>query len=269
MVSFMPKRKLKTGIDMYYEVRGQGFPLVMTTGWRLAHDGWRRQQPEFSKVYQLITFDKRGMGRTDAPSGPYTVKMYADDIAALIEVLNIEKGHFVMGGGMGAIIGLEFAINYQEKVRSLILQGAWAKTDKYLKRIFENWLVIRERCSLLDFHWNTAPWVFTPNYFNEHEDKVNNWVEGRAKNDAFLGDLTRYRTAIEAMIKHDVEDRLHEINVPTLIIVGERDIVTGLRYGKDIKDKIPHSQLLILPGGHKIKEPTLLTQACLDFLGAH
>lgn len=90
-------------INMYYEVHGEGEPLLLITGLGRDLTIWILQTREFSKKYQLMVFDNRGVGRTDAPDVPYSIEMMADDTAGLLDVLGIERAH-ILGLSMGGFI---------------------------------------------------------------------------------------------------------------------------------------------------------------------
>ncbi len=115
----MPVARLN-GVNINYQVEGQGEPLVMIMGFSATRSGWIRQTPFFKKYYRVITFDSRGAGRSDKPPGPHSTRMMTDDTLGLMDLLRIEKAH-VMGASIGGMIAQELAINYPERVMKLIL----------------------------------------------------------------------------------------------------------------------------------------------------
>jgi len=116
----MPKVKVDD-IQIYYEVRGEGFPLVMIQGLSDNLDCWDpRLVEELSRKYKLVMFDNRGAGRTDISYREYTMKLFADDTAGLMDALGISKAH-VLGLSMGGMIAQELVLNYPEKVAKLVL----------------------------------------------------------------------------------------------------------------------------------------------------
>ena len=88
----MPLAKLG-GINISYKVEGQGEPLIMIMGFTASRSGWVSQIPYFRKYYRVITFDNRGVGKSDKPPGPYSTKMMAEDTIKLMDYLGIEKAH--------------------------------------------------------------------------------------------------------------------------------------------------------------------------------
>jgi pimeloyl-ACP methyl ester carboxylesterase len=116
----MPKVKVND-IQMYYEVKGEGFPLVMITGRGESLDGCDpRLVEELSRKYKLVMFDNRGAGRTYVSDRKYTIKLFADDTAGLMNSLGISKAH-ILGHSMGGMIAQELVLNHPEKVAKLVL----------------------------------------------------------------------------------------------------------------------------------------------------
>jgi pimeloyl-ACP methyl ester carboxylesterase len=116
----MPKVKVND-IQIYYEVKGKGYPLVMIVGCGANLEAWDPRLIEgLSKHFKLVLFDNRGAGRTDLSKGEYTIRLFADDTAGLMDALGISRAH-VLGISMGGMIAQELAINYPEKVSKLIL----------------------------------------------------------------------------------------------------------------------------------------------------
>ena len=113
--------QIKVGdINMYYEVHGEGIPLVLIHGLGADTNAWMFQMPELATKYKVVIFDNRGVGQTDTPDIPYSAQMMADDTADLMDALNIAEAH-ILGYSLGGFIAQELAIKYPQKVRSLIL----------------------------------------------------------------------------------------------------------------------------------------------------
>ncbi|NJN43799.1 MAG: alpha/beta fold hydrolase [Anaerolineae bacterium] len=117
----MPKTTTN-GITLYYETHGSGEPLAMING--LAYDlwMWHKMVPHLAKHFQVITFDNRGVGQSDAPKGPYSAEMLADDLAGLLDQLGIPQTA-VMGHSMGGFVAQAFALKYPDIVSKLILSA--------------------------------------------------------------------------------------------------------------------------------------------------
>ena len=135
----MPTVKVN-GINLYYEVSGQGHPLILIMGLRRNISWWYRQMPELSRHFTVIAFDNRGAGRSDKPVMEYSIGLFADDTAGLMNALDIKNAH-VLGISMGGYIAQELAIRHPEMVRSLVLVnsigGSSWKSGRTLRSITE------------------------------------------------------------------------------------------------------------------------------------
>lgn len=123
---------------MYYEIHGEGLPLILINGLGSDTIGWMFQVSEFANKYKVINFDNRGVGQTDSPDIPYSAQMMADDTVCLMEALNIDIAH-VLGYSLGGFIAQELAIKYPHKVRSLILAASAACMPTRTKLIEGTW----------------------------------------------------------------------------------------------------------------------------------
>ncbi|RMI01029.1 MAG: alpha/beta fold hydrolase, partial [Calditrichaeota bacterium] len=108
------------GLRLYYEIHGEGPWLVLIEGLGVATWLWEKQIPEFSRHFRVLAYDNRGTGKSDKPPGPYTVGEMAEDLAGLMEVLQIPRAH-VLGISLGGYIAQEFALRYPERVDRLVL----------------------------------------------------------------------------------------------------------------------------------------------------
>lgn len=115
----MPKVNVN-GINIYYEIHGSGYPLILIRGLSSNADHWYCQVPAFSPHFSVITFDNRGIARSDIPDSPFTISTMADDTLGLMDLLKIPKAHF-LGISMGGMIAQEIAVKYGQRVNGLIL----------------------------------------------------------------------------------------------------------------------------------------------------
>ncbi|MCB0119292.1 MAG: alpha/beta fold hydrolase, partial [Anaerolineales bacterium] len=107
------------GVDLYYEVNGKGQTVVFIHGLGSSCQDWEKQEPVFSKQYQVVTLDLRGHGKSQKPSGPYSIALFARDVAGLIRSLNLAPVH-VVGISLGGMIALQLAADHPELVRSFV-----------------------------------------------------------------------------------------------------------------------------------------------------
>src|SRR5918911_3904008 len=108
------------GAELYYEEHGRGEPLVLVPGFGTGLWIWYRQVPAFADRFRTIVFDPRGVARSHAPDAPFTMRDLAEDLAALLAELKVEKVH-VLGASFGGFVAQEFALAHTERTRSLVL----------------------------------------------------------------------------------------------------------------------------------------------------
>ena len=118
----MPKAEVN-GIGMYYQVHGRGEPLVLIPGLGADHTSWFLQARAFKKHYRVITFDCRGMGKTDKPADPFTLETMADDVVALMDHLGADVANIV-AVSMGGLVAQEIALDYPDRVSKLVLASS-------------------------------------------------------------------------------------------------------------------------------------------------
>ena len=125
------------GVQLNYEIRGEGKPLLLIMGITAASAVWEKHVSHWEKEYQCILFDNRGVGLSDKPEGPYTTAQMADDSAALLDALNITSAA-VVGVSMGGAIALQMSIRHPEKVSAMVAMCPWASCDRKGEAIFRH-----------------------------------------------------------------------------------------------------------------------------------
>ena len=255
------------GIDIYYELHGQGPPLVMIMGLRRSIEWWYRQIPELSKHYRLLVFDNRGAGRSDKPEMEYSIRLFAQDTAALMDQLSIEQAP-VLGYSMGGYIAQELAINYPEKVRSLILAATGAggesavKMDPERQKEFEDVVGLTPE-QVLEKNKDI---YFSPDFIETHPDEVAEFIRVSLRHtqpDAAF--LRQY----DACQRHDTTDRDAQIKVPVLIMTGDEDPLVPPGNSTILKQLIPQAELVVFPKRRHcllIETPEEFNQNVIDFL---
>lgn len=262
----MPTVKVRD-INMYYEIHGEGEPLVLICGLGVDLLCWASVIAEFSRGYKVITFDNRGSGRTDAPDVPYSIEMMADDTTGLLDTLGIEKAH-ILGHSLGSFIAQELALKYPHKLKSLTLASSSTHLTNAVKHIIKTWdRLFQEGVSLENRLRESLPWLMTKNFFagpNAAEKAVVFLMSN--PHPQSLHGMTHQTNAC---LDYDTRDRIHQISAPTLVIVGRQDLLMPIRMSKELAAGIPHAELVILKGGaHDLcgEIPDKFRMAVLDFL---
>lgn len=254
-------------INMYYEVHGEGKPLVLIMGLGLDLTGWMFQTPEFSKKYRVIVFDTRGVGRTDAPDTPYSIEMMADDTAGLLYALGIEKAH-ILGLSMGGFIAQELALKYPQRVKSLILATTGAIELSLAKYLVDTWVrMAQEGVSREILIRDLLPWIFTEKFF-ENPEQVQMMTDAMLAN-PYPQPAYAFARQAAADVEHDTRNRIGQITAPTLVLVGKEDILCPVKLSEELASGIPNAELVVLEGGGHgffIEITDKFNQAVLDFL---
>ena len=135
----MPKVKANH-ITMNYDQQGTGEPLILIPYLAADYACYAFQVVEYAKHFTCISIDLRGTGESDKPEGLYSTELFADDVAAFMQAVGIPNAH-ISGLSLGAASGMWLAAKYPNRVKSLSLHSAWAKTDSFLKTVVEGWQV--------------------------------------------------------------------------------------------------------------------------------
>jgi 3-oxoadipate enol-lactonase len=242
----MPKVKVND-IAMNYESQGSGEPLILIPYLAADNACYAFQVADYSKHFTCISIDPRGAGETDKPAGTYSTQGFADDVAALMQIIGVERAH-VSGLSLGAAAGMWLASKYPHKVKSLSLHSSWTKTDPFLKVVVGGWQTMAKgAASVTDMViQGIFPWCFTPELYASKPDYIDSlaaFVRGRPVQplDAFL----RQSNAVMA---HDAQSELGRIKAPTQITFGQRDVVTSTRFADTLKNGIGGSELTVFEG---------------------
>jgi pimeloyl-ACP methyl ester carboxylesterase len=262
----MPRATVRD-IRINYEVHGEGDPLLLIMGLGTGLTGWMLQIPVFSRDYQVIAFDNRGVGRTDAPVVPYSIAVMADDTVGLMDVLGIDKAH-VLGKSMGGYIAQELAIRHPERVKSLMLASTGAGPYVLETNILNEWATAAtEGISQKAYFQLMLPFIFTDKTF-ENPEMVRMALATIAANPCPTQDHALVHQFF-ACVEHYARGRVSQITAPTLILAGKDDFLMPLSLSEELATVIPNANLVVLEGGgHALNTdvPDTFNQAVLDFL---
>ena len=259
-------------INMYYEVHGKGEPLLLIAGVGLDLTTWRFQIPEFSKKYQVVAFDNRGAGRTDAPDEPYSIRMMADDAAGLMDALGISEAH-ILGLSMGGFIAQKLAIEYPGRAKSLILAATTAAPAAYHMlsghHIVMAWAAaMTEGINPKTLARIQLPYLVTNQLF-EKPEMVTIWLDAMASN-PYGPPAYAYGRQLAACADHDTRGQLKQITAPTLVLVAKEDILFPVQLSEELAALIPKAKLVVLEGGAHafwVEIRDKFNRAVLEFLG--
>jgi 3-oxoadipate enol-lactonase len=244
------------GAELWYELKGAGPYLVQIGGAVSAHEGYALVTGAMAERFTVVDYDHRGYGRSDRPKQRYTMDTWADDLAALLQAIGVERAH-VHGGSMGGFIAARFAARYPERVDRLVVSGALAKADRMARHMLEVWKLVARAYGTdsaelaLELSTKAYSRAYLDAYVGPEQLRETREVVARnVETDVFCD-------ACEAMIESDVTGRLPLIEAPTLVLCGEEDILTPLDCGPDgagmrvVAERIPNARLHVFEGcGH-------------------
>jgi pimeloyl-ACP methyl ester carboxylesterase len=260
-------------INIYYEIHGKGEPLVLIYGYAADSGLWFRQIPILSKKYRVIAFDNRGAGRSDKPDIPYTMAMMAGDIAGLLDTIGIDAAH-IFGISMGGMIAQHFALNYPQRVISLILGCTFCGGVHSIQTKPESMAALFDferfkKMTPEEFVRQLIPFLFSQEFIAKNPDIVEKRV---AKSLEYPTPLHGFTRQAMAMMGHDTYELLPEIKLPTLVIAGDNDRLIPFENSRILASRIPKAELVIIKGaGHEffIEDAEEANKIILSFLGRH
>ncbi|UCD56641.1 MAG: alpha/beta fold hydrolase [Candidatus Hydrogenedentota bacterium] len=266
----MPKLKV-SDIEMYYESMGEGVPVVLVTGYGMDLFAWTLQAPALSQDYRVYMNDNRGVGLTDKPDGPYTIKMMADDLAGLFKAADIDRAHLV-GHSMGGMIAQQLALDRPDLLRSLTLASTTCRVPRGAELLLMQWTDILEKLGNEGFVNNILAWGFTFEFVDTQYESLMMFRQMMLDhfNERPIPPHS-FRSQCAAATTFNLSDDIKNIRVPTMVLVGRGDILTPPRFSEEITERIPGSFLKIIDGGHAFNNevPAAFNQALLEFFENH
>jgi pimeloyl-ACP methyl ester carboxylesterase len=257
------------GIRFHYETTGEGPAVLLINGLGSPSAGWALQVKALAPHFQVVTFDNRGVGETDLPpDAVYTTAQLADDAAALLRQLKIDRAH-VIGASMGGTIAQEMALRHPKLVRSLVLACTWVTADARFLHTVEAWAALAHRVPIDERYRNVIyPWLYSPGFFAVRQN-----IEIAFQRSLAYPHQTKPE-AIDRQARGIIAwngtraKRLSDIKAPTLVLVGKDDILTPPSFARDVAKGIKKSRLVVLPGGHGffLEEADLFNRTVLRFL---
>ena len=230
-------------LNLYYEVVGDGPPLLLIHGLGSSSRDWEKQIEPFAKNFQVITLDLRGHGQSGKPPGPYNIRMFADDTVALIHELDVAPLH-VVGISMGGMVAFELAVHFPELLRSMVIVNSYpevrVETFRDYLQIWRRYLIL-ELLGMRGMGVALSKRLFPyPEQAELRELFVQRWAEN---------DKRAYRESLRAIVNWDVEAHIDEIRCPVLVIASDQDYMP-LEEKKAYAAKIPNAKLAVVEDAH-------------------
>jgi pimeloyl-ACP methyl ester carboxylesterase len=254
------------GAKIYWDEQGTGAPVLLIMGLGYPSAMWYRTRPGLLASYRTIALDNRGAGQSDVPPGPYSIALMASDAAAVLDAAEVASAH-VFGVSMGGMIAQEFALQYPERVQSLILgctaaggpnaQRAEPAAVEMLKA--RTWMS-REQATeaAIPFIYDTA----TPRHLID---------EDIAQRQPWPTSPGGYLAQLQAILAWESFSRLPQITAPTLVIHGRTDRLVPVGNGESIAARIPGAQLVLIERASHLfstDQPQAAEKAVFEFLAS-
>jgi len=245
------------GVNLWYRISGEGEPVAQIHGAGFGHFNFDPVTPELSRHFKVVDYDMRGYGQSDRPVQHYDMEVWADDLAGLMDALEIEEGH-IHGTSMGGMIAIAFAGKYPERTTSVVINCAAAKLGVTGRLIFKNWIDIARMdpdgpgSRLLA---ELITWQALSKRFLEEQDAEE--LTGLIQQ--ILRDSNRievFTAACQAMCDMDLTSWLPKITSPALVLGGDEDLMTPWDQGPNgagqeaIYQGIPNAEKHVVKGSN-------------------
>ena len=239
--------KVQARFTMNYEQQGSGDPLILIPFIAADHACYAFQVPEFAKRFTCISLDLRGTGESDSSPGPYSLEDIADDIADFMNVTGVERAH-MFGLSFGAGVALWMGIKHPEKVLSLSVHGGWTKTDLFLETLVRGWQTMATALGNVQemMIQSIFPWCLTPELYSKRPEYIQSLVEFVRSRPA--QSLESFLQQSNAVLAHNIENKISRIKARTQITLGEYDLMTSMRFAERMNAAIPKSELMVITG---------------------
>lgn len=256
------------GTKLYYEFHGpEDAPVVvLSNGIFMSTSSWAYQAVELKKYFHVLLYDCRGMWQSEHPAGEYSMDLHADDLAGLLQTLNIEKAH-IAGISYGGEVSLNFAARYPQMTQSLIVSSSVSQIDPLLAAVGASWLYAAEKRDPEMLYRVTLPFNFSERWIAVNPGPVQAALERYRQID-----LAAVEQLMKAFLQLNLTPMLCEIQAPTLALVGEEDILKPRRYTEIIASGIKGAEYLVIPqAGHAVclEQPAVFNDAVAGFLLRH
>jgi 3-oxoadipate enol-lactonase len=264
----MPYARSSDGIRLHYEVLGRaGAPAVlMIQGLGADKHGWDMQRIPLSLQYRVIALDNRGAGRSDKPFGHYTLEQMADDAIAVLDHVGVEKAHVVgasMGGAISQIVGLK----YPNRVMSLTLACTACRNHPWRRELLQGWATMAAEQGMGAMAGEAARWVIGPRSFRRLLPAFG-WLGPLAMGRTSHAFVAQVRAILD--VDESVSEQLEQVDIPTLVLVGNQDILTPRGDSEEIADRMPNAELVVISGaahGFMVEHASTFNRVLMEFLG--
>ena len=264
----MAMARASDGTRLHFQVLGRkgAPPVLLIAGLGQDLTSWTLQRLSFASRHRTIALDNRGVGRSDKPTGPYSLTEMADDAIAVLDALGIESAH-VVGLSMGGVIGQVLAVRHPGRVRSLTLVGTACRNHPWRRDLLEEWADTAERRGMRALTHDALRWLVGPRSLRRFSPALGLFgpLALQCPPHVFAAQVGAILSADEGLARD-----LAKIVVPTLVVVGNQDILTPRGDAEELADRIPGAELVVIAGaahGLTVEHAATFNRIVVEFLG--
>ncbi|HYY21957.1 MAG TPA: alpha/beta hydrolase [Thermoleophilaceae bacterium] len=255
--------------SLYYELHGDGEPLVCIMGLAANAASWALQIGPFARRHRTLIFDNRDVGRSSLEDGSYEVRDMADDTLALADGLGLGSFH-LLGVSMGGAIAQEIALALPERVRTLTLAVTWAGGGAWSRKLAEVWSARRGRMTREE-HIDELMLLTLSEQFFENGDAVS-WLRQLLLSDPNPQPPEAFARQLHASSRHEARARVGSLRIPIHVIGAEHDLLVPLWKTRELADLIPGARLSVVenaPHGLNVERADEFNRLVLEFIAEH
>ncbi len=254
---------------MYYEIHDDGEQyketVILSSGLGGSHSYWHHQLDELKSRFRVIVYDHLGTGKSPAeiPQG-YSIADMAQEVVTLLDKSDTERVHFI-GHALGGLVGLQLAVDFPQRISSLLLINAWDKTDEHTKLCFD----IRKsllRNSGVEMFFKAQPlFLYPAEWMKRNAALLKEEVEKVLSSPFNENNLLRRIGAVE---NFDISEHIELVKCPVGVIASSDDLLVPYSCSEQLQNKLCHSSFYLLDkGGHacNVSEPDTFNKAMFEF----
>jgi 3-oxoadipate enol-lactonase len=254
------------GQTVYYEVHGDGEPLLCVMGLAADTLAWALQVPAFSARHRTVIFDNRDVGRSSMANADYAVADMAQDALALADALELESFH-LLGVSLGGAIAQEMAIAAPGRVRTLSLAVTWAGGGAWTRKLSEVWSARVQRASREERMDELLLLTLSEQFF-ENAQAVT-YLRNLMLQNPHPQPADAFARQLDASSRHDARPSLSSLTIPTHVIGAEYDILVPVWKSRELAELVPDAELTVMeaaPHGLNLERAEEFNRAVLDFI---
>ncbi|WP_158811737.1 alpha/beta fold hydrolase [Beijerinckia sp. L45] len=251
--------------EFYYEISGEGPPVVLVTGLAGVASYWEPNIAELRKHFTVLRYDHRGTGKSVRSERDYSIEMLADDLLGLMDAVGFERASLI-GHSTGGAIGQVLAARYPERIDRLVLYGTWATLCPQMRLCMELRLNLLDAYGVAKYHEASPIFLYPPRFVSDQWDRIARDLVAAVANSTTPSIL---KARVAAVVDFDGSSYLPDIESTTLILVAQDDILTPAGCSEELARGIPHATLKVLSdGAHAVShcDPKTFNDTVIAFL---